>query len=156
MGEKRSYFLQKPVKTYLQPVVRVYKNNKIKKVRIFTWNVEADNSYKHYLDVQALPQSKETLWLIRKENERKIVIASWSEMLDNSSPIPLKRREPDSIYTEHRDLISNGQEETATTGEYEWCCSKDEIQLIISYICITLATVVLLPISYWIVWKIYL
>ena len=106
---------------------------------------------------------KETFWLIRKHNEKKIMKASWSEMLDNS----IIRRS--KLTWEENDLFKERTPSGYQVEETEGCCggcsdvpslllrfcAQEEIQLVVSYMLISLAAALLLPGTYWIVLKIY-
>ena len=165
MGEKRTNVLQPlsrkhhHVKTYLQPVVRVYKSKIIKKVD--QWSVF------RFLIIffPKVPPSqiKETFWLIRNYNEKKIMRASWSEMLDNSICRGTKLTwEENDLFTER---IPSGYLLEETRGYFGGFsallrhllgfCAQEEIQLVVSYILISLAASLLLPGTYWIVLTIY-
>ena len=167
MGEKRSNVFQTlsrkhhHVKTYLQPVVRVYKSKIIKEVYLhFAFAVHKNN----YFFLKVPPsQLKETYWLIRKYNEKKIQRASWSEMLDNSvSRRTTLKWEKDNFF---REKIPSGYQVEETEGGGGGCselpqilvrfCGQEEIQLVISYMLISLAAALLLPGTYWVVLRIY-
>ena len=169
MGEKRSNVFQTlsrkhhHVKTYLQPVVRVYKSKIIKEVHL---QFAGTTTYMYiiFLLLKVPPsQLKETFWLIRKYNEKKILKASWSEMLDNSvSRRTTLKWEKDNFF---REKIPSGYRVEETEGGAGGCsellqiltrlCGQEEIQLVLSYMLISLAAGLLLPATYWVVLRIY-
>ena len=165
MGEKRTNVLQTlsrkhhHVKTYLQPVVWVYKSRIIQKVYSL-WFV----LYLMIFFLKVPPSKlKETFWLIRKHNEKKIMKASWSEMLDNS----IIRRSKLTWEENHlfKERTPSGYQVEETEGCCGGCsdvpslllrfCAQEEIQLVVSYMLISLAAALLLPGTYWIVLNIY-
>lgn len=104
---------------------------------------------------------KESLWLIRTENKNKIIRASWSEMLDNSLHL-LSTKRAESVFSDPRDVLSDDKEKAAGADKTKDCCglalrfcATEELQLVMSYMIIGLAAGLLLPVSYWIVLKIY-
>lgn len=166
MGEKRINVGQTlsrkhpQVKTYLHPVVRVYKAKTVKEVDSFL--VDKIMMFNHiFLKVPPSPL-KETVWLIRKYNEKQILRASWSEMCDNS----IRRRTTLKSLKDNfiRERIPSGYQVEETEGACGGShllqilvrfCGQEEIQLVISYVLISLAAGLLLPGTYWVVLRIY-
>ena len=93
---------------------------------------------------------KESFWLIREENKKTIVQASWSEMLDNS--LLTRAVRVDSLALKDTKETDRSREDRELSASV---CIGEDLQLLISYISIGLAAGVLLPASYWIVLKIY-
>ena len=108
-------------------------------------------------------KEKDNVWLIRKYNEKKILRASWSEMLDNSiSSRTTMKWQKDNFF---RERIPSCYQVEETEGGCRGCsdflqilvrfCGQEEMQLVISYMLISLAAALLLPGTYWVVLRIY-